>query len=152
MSRGHLAGVITALVLGAVAPRLAAQDTSTAGQARTDTSGYTAGGGVDTTARPGMVDSAGTPTPRQGADTMAAPGRADRDSTGALGPTDTSGMRGRHPDTTKVGQTSEAHPSGTSSDSASADSTADSASVTQPTKQPGQSTSRTGDSTSSTAP
>jgi hypothetical protein len=122
MSRGQRTAVITALAIGAFAPRLAAQDTSTGGQARPDTSGYNGTAGVDTSAQPGRVgamDTTGAAGPT-GAGTMAAPGRVDLDSTGPL-----------------------------FSDSAGA---ADSVGVSQPTKQPGQGTSRTGDSASSSSP
>lgn len=39
MPKAHLTTLVAALALGTVAPRLAAQDTSSAGQARPDTSG-----------------------------------------------------------------------------------------------------------------
>jgi hypothetical protein len=55
MPKAHLTALVAALALGTVAPRLAAQDTSSAAQARPDTSGYTAGGGVDTSAGPGRA-------------------------------------------------------------------------------------------------
>ena len=116
MSRGQLTAVITALALGAIAPRLAAQDTAGVGHAP-DTSGYTGTGGIDTSAQPGRVGAidtgAATDTLRSGLDTMGLPGATNReDSTGTL----------------------------------------DSASVSQPSKQPGQSPSRTGDSASATSP
>ena len=127
MSRAQLTALMTALPVGAFAPRLAAQDTSTTRETRPDTSGYNGTAGIDTTAQPGRVgalDSSGVglDSMRSGADSMALPGGPDRTS-----PTD----------------------SGSMSDSSSA---SDSASVSQPTKQPGQSTSRTGDSASSTSP
>jgi hypothetical protein len=122
MSRAQLTALMTALAVGAFAPRLMAQDTSTTRETRPrpDTSGYNGTAGIDTTAQPGRVgalDSSGVglDTMRSGADTMALPGRADS------GPIDSSSM-------------------------------SDSTSVSQPTKQPGQSTSRTGDSASSTGP
>jgi len=115
MSRVQLTAIITALTVGVFAPRLAAQDTSTAGKARPDTSGYNGTAGVDTSAQPGRVGAIDTTSV---GDTMAAPGRTDRDSTSA-------------------------------SDSSGA---ADSAGVSQPSKQPGQGTSRTGDSASSASP
>jgi hypothetical protein len=182
MSRAHLTALVATLALGAVAPRLAAQDTSSAaGQARPDTSAYTGAGGVDTSARPGRVgatdttmgDSAASDSTRvgqqapikprsrkarlrPGADTMSAPGRAD---TGALGPTDSSGMRGRHPDSTKVGDTtsprsSMALPGDTGAAAQSHDSSrargwsSDSSEMAQPSTQPGQSTSPSGRSSS----
>lgn len=116
MSRGQLTVVVTALALGAIAPRLAAQDTSAVGHAP-DTSGYNGTGGVDTSAQPGRVGpidtSAATDTLRSGLDTMGMPGPTDlEDSTGAM----------------------------------------DSATVSQPSKQPGQSPSRTGDSASAASP
>ena len=123
MSRGQLTAVITSLAIGVVAPRLAAQDTSTAGQVRPDTSGYNGTAGVDTSAQPGRVgvmDTTGAAgRTGTGADTMAAPGRVDLDRTGLF--SDSSGV-------------------------------ADSAGVSQPSKQPGQGTSRTGDSASSSSP
>ncbi len=122
MSRAHLTALMTALAVGAFAPRLAAQDTSTTRETRPDTSGYNGTAGIDTTAQPervGALDSSGLglDSMRSGADTVAMP---------SASPTD----------------------SGSMSDSSLA---SDSASVSQPTKQPGQSTSRTGDS-SSTGP
>ena len=69
MSRGQLTVVVTALALGAIAPRLPAQDTSAVGHAP-DTSGYNGTGGVDTSAQPGRVGpidtSAATDTLRSG--------------------------------------------------------------------------------------
>jgi len=129
MSRAQLTALMTALAVGAFAPRLTAQDTSTTRETRPDTSGYNGTAGIDTTAQPGRVgalDSSrvGLDSMRSGADTVAMPGGAGRDSTSP-------------PD------------SGSMSDSSSA---SDSASVSQPTKQPGQSTSRTGDSASSAGP
>jgi hypothetical protein len=184
MTRVHLTALVATLALGAVAvPRLAAQDTSAAaGQARSDTSGYTGAGGVDTSANPGRVGSGDSTRVGQQApvktrhakrrlhpasdsmrDTLSAPGRADRDSAGALGATDSSGMRGRHPDTTKVGDSTSAKPgvtlpSDTDAGSRSSDaeraggSPSDSSGMAQPTRQPGQSTSpsgQTGDSSRS---
>jgi hypothetical protein len=131
MSRAQLTALMTALAVGAFAPRLVAQDTA----------------GVDTTAQPGRVG-VGADSTRSGSDTMAAPGRADRDTTGPLGASDSSGMRGRHPNMTMPGDSTSPTDSGSVSDSASM---SDSAGVSQPSKQPGQSTSRTGDS-SGTAP
>ena len=138
MSKAQLTVLVAALAMGVFAPRLAAQDTSTTRETRPDTSGYNGTAGVDTTAQPGRVgagalDSSGVGLDtmrRQGADTMANPGRSD-----------TSGMQGRHPSATQPGDSMS--PTGSPSDSAS---------VSQPTKQPGQSTSRTGDSASSTGP
>jgi hypothetical protein len=140
MPKAHLTALIAALALGTVAPRVAAQDTSSAGQARPDTSGYTGGGGVDTSASAGQT--AGTDSARAAAaratDTVLvgqdapvkpdqpaprlreappppkpteAPGRVDAsDTTGPLGATDTSALCGRHADTTKVGDTTPAKP------------------------------------------
>jgi hypothetical protein len=147
MSRAQLTAVMTALAVGAFAPRLVAQDTSTTRETRPDTSGYNGTAGVDTTAQPGRVgalDSSGTAldSMRSGSDTMAAPGRADQDTTGPLGASDSSGMSGRHPNRTMPGDSTSPSDSGSMSDSGS---------VSQPTKQPGQGTSRTGDS-SSTGP
>ena len=70
MPKAHLTALVAALALATVAPRLAAQDSSVAGQARTDTSGYTGAGGVDTSASPNMVgatDTAGTTADSAGA-------------------------------------------------------------------------------------
>ena len=39
MPKAHLTALVAALALATVAPRLAAQDSSVAGQTRTDTSG-----------------------------------------------------------------------------------------------------------------
>jgi hypothetical protein len=147
MSRGQLTAIIAALALGAVAPQLAAQDTSAAGRSRRDTSGYSGAAGVDTSARParvGAIDSTGAGLDSTRTSGTVAPGRADADSTGPLGASDTSGMGGRHPDSTKAGDTANAR---TSRKRAS-----DTATVAQPSKQPGQSTSRTGDSGSTTSP
>jgi hypothetical protein len=174
MKRAHLTALAATLAMGAVAvPRLAAQDTSAAGQARQDTSGYTGAGGVDTTrgaGRAAATDSTGgaadTGTRRQPPPPLRdAPGRVDAtDTTGALGATDTSGMRGRHADTVHVGDTAPARPPRHAVDSGAArarsgrDSgstgraSADTAGMAQPTTQPGQSTSpsgRTSDSTRS---
>ena len=63
MPKAHLTALVAALALATVAPRLAAQDSSAAGQARPDTSGYTGAGGVDTSVSPSIVgatDTAGT--------------------------------------------------------------------------------------------
>ena len=193
MSRAHLTALVATLAMGTMAPRLAAQDTSSAtGQAQPDTSAYTGAGGVDTSARPGRVgadpmggaaadtgamrDTAASDSTRVGdpppvvprdsqprlrpgsdtaIDTMSAPGRADRDSAGPLGATDSSGMRGRHPDTTKVGDTTSPAPGVTlpsdtdsASDSGGAGATggraADTSGMVQPTPQPGPSTSPSG--------
>jgi hypothetical protein len=126
MPKARFTALVAALTLGTLAPRLAAQDTSSAAPARPDTSAYTGAGGVDTSARPGRIgaiDTAaattdttrvGQETPlrrRQAAprlrDSSAAPsaGAAGADSAGGMGATDTSGMCGRHPDSTKVGDT-----------------------------------------------
>src|SRR5215207_2421890 len=88
MSRVHLTTAIAALALGAIAPRLAAQDTSSAGVARPDTSGYSGAAGVDTSARPGRVgaidttgaDTAGADT--TGMDTLGTDTTRSRDSAG----------------------------------------------------------------------
>jgi hypothetical protein len=141
MSNARFTALVAALALGTAAPRLHAQDTSAAGQARPDTSGYRAGGGVDTSAAP--ADSAADTArvgqeaplkPRQPVPRLRdsspppphptdAPGHVDAgDTTGPLGATDTSAMCGRHPDTTKVGDSTGAKPvpcpSGASGDSA----------------------------------
>ena len=110
MSRAHLTALAAALALGAFAPRLMAQDTSSAGVTPQDTSGYTGAGGVDTSGPPsrfGTTDTAGAaadtsslqkpgdsiPNPAAAADTMAPMGD------------DTSGMSGRHgADSTKAGE------------------------------------------------
>jgi hypothetical protein len=78
MPKAHLTALVAALALGAMAPRLAAQDSSSAGQARPDTSGYTGAGGVDTSARPG---GAGTiDTIRLGGDSASATPRVGQDT------------------------------------------------------------------------
>jgi hypothetical protein len=127
MPRSHFTALAAALALGAFAPRLMAQDTSSTTPTRPDTSGYTTGaGGVDTSARPGRVgatDTAGvgaidtsssriksgdssTFTPQPGVDTSGAAGGAVTDSM-VPGPSDTSGMQGRHAaDSTTPGSTS----------------------------------------------
>jgi hypothetical protein len=156
MKRAHLTALVATLAMGTVAvPRLAAQDTSaTAGQARRDTSGYTGAGGVDTS-RADTSGAADTGKRRQPPPPLRdAPGRVDaKDTAGALGATDTSGMKGRHPDTTYVGDTSPARPPEHAVDSGAAGArsggdsgstgrrSADAAGVVQPTTQPGQSTS-----------
>jgi len=193
MSRAHLAALVAALAVGATAPRLAAQDTSSAatGQGRPDTSAYTGAGGVDTSARPGRVGAdtltggtadtagwtnatgdssasdtarAGEQTPRKankqrrlqpggatGSDTMSAPARADADSTGPLGTSDSSGMRGRHPDSTHVGDTTSPtsgvilpSDTGSSSGTGASSTSSDTSAMDQPTTQPSQSTSPSG--------
>jgi hypothetical protein len=127
MSKAHLTALAAALAIGAFAPRVAAQDTSSAGVARPDTSAYTVGAGVDTSARPGRVgatdttgaDSAGlkadtnaTGAPRVGADTTA-PGGIGADTTLPASAGDTSGMSGQYPAKPQPGST--ASPSGTTS-------------------------------------
>jgi hypothetical protein len=126
MSRSHFTALAAALALGAFAPRLMAQDTSSTTPTRPDTSGYTTGaGGVDTSARPGRVGATDTAvggavdtsssriksgdsstfTPQPGADTSSAAGGAVTDSM-APGGGDTSGMQGRHAtDSTRPGST-----------------------------------------------
>ena len=162
MPKAHLTALVAALALGTVAPRLAAQDTSSAAQGRPDTSGYTAGGGVDTSAGPGRAGAIDTiylgadsasQTPRVGQESPLnpqqplprlrdsaapppsptdAPGHADAsDTTGPLGATDTSAMCGRHADTTRVGDTTAAKPIACPA-------------IPQPTTQPEQSPSSTG--------
>ena len=119
MSRSHFTALAAALALGAFAPRLMAQDTSSTAPTRSDTSGYTTGaGGVDTSARPGGVgvtDTTGavdTSSSRvspgaagAGSDTSGAAGGAVSDSMAPAG-ADTSGMQGRHSaDSTSPGST-----------------------------------------------
>lgn len=139
MPRGHLTAIMVALALGTSAPRLAAQDTSAGGRARPDTSGYSGTGGVDTSGQPGRVGAIDTTgavdSLRTGSDSMAVPGPGP-------GAGDSSGMQGRHPSATLPG------------DSAATTGTmgADSAGVSEPTKEPGQSPSRTGDSASTSSP
>lgn len=110
MSRSHFTALAAALALGAFAPRLMAQDTSSTAPTRSDTSGYTTGaGGVDTSARSGGVgvtDTTGavdTSSSRVspgaaglGSDTSGAAGGAVSDSMAPAGG-DTSGMQGRRP-------------------------------------------------------
>jgi hypothetical protein len=150
MSRAQLTALLAALTLGTVAPRLAAQDTSSAGQVRRDTSGYSTGAGVDTSANPsrfGATDSMGADSARDsnrihpsspGTPPLLrdAPGRVDAaDTTGALGATDTSGMRGRHPDATLPGDTSSAKPPSAAGDSGAAATRPTGQSIS-PTSQP----------------
>jgi hypothetical protein len=152
MSKAQLTGALAALALCLAAPRLAAQDTSSTGAARADTSGYTGVGGVDTTGQPGRV--APSDTAGGAADTL---NGGVTDSTAS----DT-GMSGRHPHPTAPG--SNTNPSGAAADSAtgappssatgptgSTGTSSDSSSVSQPGKEPGTGTSRTG-STDSTSP
>jgi hypothetical protein len=123
MSKAHLTALATALALGAFAPRLAAQDTSSAGGARPDTSGYTGAGGVDTSARPGRVgamdtagaaagvtDSAGgaaadTASLRKAGDSAEYAPRSGAATSSAvpMGAGDTSGIPGRRADSIKTG-------------------------------------------------
>jgi hypothetical protein len=125
MSRSHFTALAAALALGAFAPRLMAQDTSSTTPTRPDTSGYTTGaGGVDTSARPGQVGATDTAvggavdtsssgiksgdsstfTPQPGADTSGAAGGGVTDSLAPGG--DTSGMQGRRAtDGTRPGST-----------------------------------------------
>ncbi len=111
MSKGHFTALAAALALGAFAPRLAAQDSSTAGVTRPDTSGYTGAGGVDTSTGPGRVgvgDSGITDTSslRKSGDssTYAPASGAVRDSIAPMGG-DTSGMGGQPADTATTGAT-----------------------------------------------
>lgn len=176
--KAKLTAVVTAIAVGAVAPRLAAQDTTSGRRMHPDTAAYTPGSGVDT------LGAAGQAAPDGGRDTL---------TTGAQ---DTSGMRGRHPAGTAVGDSTS--PSGRKAGSSGSDSSAgnsgsdssagstsrsdgsagsipsgssstgvypaedastgdasddttsdDSTSVANPSKQPGQSTSRTGADSSS---
>ena len=176
--KAKLTAVVTAIAVGAVAPRLAAQDTASGRRMHPDTAAYTPGSGVDT------LGAAGQAAPDGGRDTL---------TTGAQ---DTSGMRGRHPAGTAVGDSTS--PSGRKAGSSGSDSSAgnsgsdssagstsrsdgsagsipsgssstgvypaedastgdasddttsdDSTSVANPSKQPGQSTSRTGADSSS---
>ena len=125
MSRSHFTALAAALALGAFAPRLMAQDTSSTSPTRSDTSGYTTGtGGVDTSARPGRVGATDTAVggavdtsssrirpgdsstfaPLPGADTSGATGGAVTDSMAPGG--DTGGLQGqRAADGTKPGST-----------------------------------------------
>lgn len=118
MSRSHFTALAAALALGAFAPRLMAQDTSSTTPTRPDTSGYTTGaGGADTSARPGQVGATGTGAvdtsssmvqpgaAGAGSDTSGAAGGAVSDSMAPAGG-DTSGTQGRHPaDSTSSGST-----------------------------------------------
>jgi hypothetical protein len=118
MSRAQLTALLAALTLGTVAPRLAAQDTSSAGQAGRDTSGYSGAAGVDTSI---TADSARDSTSGGISPSLRdAPGRVDAaDSAGTLGAPDTSAMPGGHPDTTNPGYTSTPTPAPAAGDSAS---------------------------------
>jgi hypothetical protein len=108
MSRALLTALLAALTLGTVAPHLAAQDTSSAGQARRDTSGYSGGAGVDTSGQPGGFGMT---------DTVAADSAG---TAGAVGVTDTSGMRALYPDTTYPGDAESHVPAPSAGDSGSA--------------------------------
>jgi hypothetical protein len=136
MSRAFLTAVVATLAVGAFAPRLAAQDTTSAnGRVRPDTSGYTGAGGVDTTQRPGRV---GADTGVGGVtDSGAVTDSSRKTDTNGLGPaSDTSGMNGRRSaDSVKPGETRS--PSATSTSGMSSDSTG----VARPSTRPGQSTS-----------
>lgn len=134
MSKAHLTALAATLVFGAFAPRLAAQDTSSAGVARPDTSGYTGAGGVDTSAG------------RFGDTTGAAVTDTSALQADSLGTSDTSGMGGRRPDTTNPGSTVSpgASPSG--------GSTSPSGSSTEPSGTAAPSGSSTSPSGSSTSP
>src|SRR5712671_4881437 len=108
MSRALLTALLAALTLGTVAPHLAGQDTSSAGQARRDTSGYSGGTGVDTSGQPGGFGMT---------DTVAADSAG---TAGAVGVTDTSGMRALYPDTTYPGDTGSHVPAPSAGDGGSA--------------------------------
>jgi hypothetical protein len=83
MSKALLTALVATLTLGSLAPRLAAQDTTSAtGQIRPDTSGYTGAGGVDTVPRPGGV--AATDTIRLGADSSLIGGGAGVSDSGGI--------------------------------------------------------------------
>lgn len=82
MPKAHIMTLMATLAVGAFAPRLAAQDTSSVTQQpQPDTSAYTGATGVDTSARPGRVEAADTfagaamDTLRGGMDTLS--GRMD---------------------------------------------------------------------------
>jgi hypothetical protein len=100
MSRSQFTAYAAALALGAFAPRLMAQDTSSTTPTRPDTSGYTTGAGsVDTSARPGSVGVTDTAV-GGAADSSTSAGGAVTDSLPPAG--DTSGMPSRLPaDSTK---------------------------------------------------
>jgi hypothetical protein len=102
--KAKLTAVVTAIAVGAVAPRLAAQDTTSGRRMHPDTAAYTPGSGVDT------LGAAGQAAPDGGRDTL---------TTGAQ---DTSGMRGRHPAGTAVGDSTS--PSGRKAGSSGSDSSA----------------------------
>lgn len=141
MSKAFFTAAVAALSLGTFAPRLAAQDTTSAtGRVRPDTSGYTGAGGVDTTQRPGRVgadtgmatDSGGVLDSIRRTDTTRIKGDTNRTRPAS----DTSGMKGRHStDSLKPGETRS--PKGTSTSGTSSDTT----DMSQPSTQPGQSTS-----------
>jgi hypothetical protein len=128
MSRSRITAIAAVLALGAFAPRLMAQDTSSTTPTTPDTSGFAPGAaGVDTSARPGRVgatdtalggaiDTSGglgagdssTFTPRPGADTSGAAGGAVTDSM-APSAGDTSGGRDAA-DSTQPGSTASPSP------------------------------------------
>jgi hypothetical protein len=107
MSRSHFTALAAALALGALAPRLMAQDTSSTAPTRSDTSGYTTGaGGADTSARPGQIGATDTTGGGGAIDTSSGRIKSGDSSTftpqpGAVtdsmapGASDTSGMQGR---------------------------------------------------------
>lgn len=152
MSKAQLTAVFAAVALCLAAPRLAAQDTSSAGQVRSDTSGYTGVGGVDTTGQPGRVAPSDT-----------AGGAMDTLNTGVTDTTTSdTGMSGRHPSYTAPGASTNpsgaaadtamgAPPSGATGPTGSTGMSPDSSSVAQPGKEPGTGASR-GGSTDSTSP
>ena len=103
MSRSHFTALAAALALGAFAPRLMAQDTSSTAPTRPDTSGYTGGaGGIDTSASPGRIGATDT-TVGGAVDTVTPQPGAVTDSM-APGGGDSSGVQGLHAsDSTKPG-------------------------------------------------
>ena len=115
MSRSHFTALAAALALGAFAPRLMAQDTSSTTPTRPDTSGYTPGaGGVDTNARHGSIGA--TDTAVGGAvDTSSSrvsPGAAGAgsDTSGAAGGAVSDSMAPAGGDTTRTSPGSTATP------------------------------------------
>jgi hypothetical protein len=146
IQRNATIGALAVLALATASHRVAAQDTSTAGQAPQDTSAYTGGVSrdtsdttlrtgverVDSTARPSAADSSDTTKVGQtkphrlkrahrrihAADTTQAAGARSAQPSGA---SDTSGMPGRRlNDSTRTGQEQSPEPkpqAGTSADS-----------------------------------
>jgi hypothetical protein len=137
MSKARLIVLVAALTMGAVAPRLAAQDTSS--QARPDTSAYTGGAGVDTSARAGMLGATDTVG---GAGDSATTDSATTDSAATdSAATDSAATNSGAP--AGVGEQRPLEPRQPVIRLGDSPPPADSTSVPQPTPQPGKNTSGT---------